>query len=431
MLDMGFEPQIQKIVRALPRARQTLFFSATWPREVKAIASQFVVNQTVHVFIGGVEEKLVANKSITQNVQIVNGMHEKNAELAKILRSKPPGARIIVFCSTKRMCDQLCMAMMREFRAGSIHGDKRQQERDAVLNSFKQGHTPVLVATDVAARGLDIPSVDLVMHYDVPQDAESFLHRSGRTGRAGKTGTAAILFTAREARSVGQILRQTKTERAEMHGPPPPEEVMTKASRNVLTSLDKVESGVIKFFEPVATQLMSSQDPTRVLAAALAQISGFTQVPQPRSLLTYESGMQTLKLLGEGKGAGAPGRVDGFSSLGKAIKAMCKQAGLANFEFSIGKIRVLENQGGLDGAAFDLPVEKAQALIDASEHAKALGYTLTKVKASGCVHAWVHPMCTQERSMALVIRACFPACFPALFPSCFPACKVFPRVGRR
>jgi len=110
---------------------------------------------------------------------------------------------------------------------------------------------------------------------------------------------------------------------------------------------------------------------------------------------------------------------------------MCKQAGLANFEFSIGKIRVLENQGGLDGAAFDLPVEKAQALIDASEHAKALGYTLTKVKASGCVHAWVHPMCTQERSMALVIRACFPACFPALFPSCFPACKVFPRVGRR
>jgi len=130
-------------------------------------------------------------------------------------------------------------------------------------------------------------------------------------------GTAAILFTAREARSVGQILRQTKTERAEMHGPPPPEEVMTKASRNVLTSLDKVESGVIKFFEPVATQLMSSQDPTRVLAAALAQISGFTQVPQPRSLLTYESGMQTLKLLGEGKGAGAPGRVDGFSSLGK------------------------------------------------------------------------------------------------------------------
>lgn len=86
MLDMGFEPQIQRIVRTLPRQRQTLFFSATWPREVKHIAAQFVVNQTVHVFIGGVEEKLVANKSITQHVTVMSSSHEKFAELARIIR---------------------------------------------------------------------------------------------------------------------------------------------------------------------------------------------------------------------------------------------------------------------------------------------------------------------------------------------------------
>jgi len=197
-----------------PHAHHTHCFptrSATWPREVKAIASQFVVNQTVHVFIGGVEEKLVANKSITQNVQIVNGMHEKNAELAKILRSKPPGARIIVFCSTKRMCDQLCMAMMREFRAGSIHGDKRQQERDAVLNSFKQGHTPVLVATDVAARGLDIPNVAAVVNYDFPNGIEDYVHRIGRTGRAGNTGESYTFLSYEDgkyARDLAQLMRE-------------------------------------------------------------------------------------------------------------------------------------------------------------------------------------------------------------------------------
>uniref|UniRef100_A0A061RKI9 RNA helicase n=1 Tax=Tetraselmis sp. GSL018 TaxID=582737 RepID=A0A061RKI9_9CHLO len=157
MLDMGFEPQIQKIVAQIPRQRQTLFYSATWPREVKNIASQFVVNQTVHVFIGGVDDRLVANKAITQNVEIVNPMDKVN-RVIQILRSQPPGSKIIIFCSTKRMCDQLS-GRIRDFGAAAIHGDKGQSERDWVLRNFRDGRTPVMVATDVAARGLDIPNV--------------------------------------------------------------------------------------------------------------------------------------------------------------------------------------------------------------------------------------------------------------------------------
>ncbi len=210
MLDMGFEPQIQKIVRTLPPQRQTLFFSATWPREVKQIAAQFVTNRPVHVFVGSVESKLVANKSITQHVLVVD-QSEKMPRLTSILRSKPTGARIIIFCSTKRMCDQLCYFLARDFRAAAIHGDKRQQERDHVLQQFKNGSCPVLVATDVAARGLDIPNVQAVINYDFPNGVEDYIHRIGRTGRAGATGDAYTLFTmgdSKYARELAQVMSE-------------------------------------------------------------------------------------------------------------------------------------------------------------------------------------------------------------------------------
>ncbi|GFH21465.1 uncharacterized protein HaLaN_18775, partial [Haematococcus lacustris] len=205
MLDMGFEPQIQKIVRTIPRQRQTLFFSATWPREVKQIASQFVTNQTVHIFIGGVEEKLVANKSITQYVKVMGSSHEKLPELQRILRSKPGGTRIIVFCTTKRMCDQLAHSISRDFRAAAIHGDKRQQERDYVLAAFKSGQTPVLIATDVAARGLDIPHVAAVVNYDFPTGVEDYIHRIGRTGRAGATGESYTFLTFEDGKHAREL----------------------------------------------------------------------------------------------------------------------------------------------------------------------------------------------------------------------------------
>lgn len=110
----------------------------------------------VHVFVGGVEEKLVANKAIAQYVQVMGPYDNKNMRLRQILNEKPAGTRIIIFCSTKRMCDQLARDLSREYRAAAIHGDKKQQERDWVIQSFKDGATPIMVATDVAARGLDV-----------------------------------------------------------------------------------------------------------------------------------------------------------------------------------------------------------------------------------------------------------------------------------
>eukprot|EP00884_Botryococcus_braunii_P017480 jgi/Botrbrau1/4415/Bobra.0348s0007.1 len=206
MLDMGFEPQIQKIVAGIPSQRQTLFFSATWPREVKAIASQFVRKRPVHVFVGGVEERLVANKAITQYVDVVQG-YEKMQRLQQILRSKPPGTRIIIFSSTKRMCDQLAQQLGREFRASAIHGDKKQQERDWVINSFREGRCPIMVATDVAARGLDIPNVGAVINYDFPNGVEDYIHRIGRTGRAGASGEAYTFLTGQDGKYCRELIR--------------------------------------------------------------------------------------------------------------------------------------------------------------------------------------------------------------------------------
>ncbi len=205
MLDMGFEPQIQRIVKTIPRQRQTLFFSATWPKEVKAIASQFVTNRTVHIFVGGVEDRLQANKAITQHVDVVQPF-DKMGRLQGILRSKPPGTKIIIFCGTKRMCDQLSR-QLREFGASAIHGDKKQQERDWVLQSFKDGRSPIMCATDVAARGLDVPNVGAVINYDFPNGVEDYVHRIGRTGRAGLKGESYTFFTSADAKNARELIK--------------------------------------------------------------------------------------------------------------------------------------------------------------------------------------------------------------------------------
>jgi len=161
--------------------------------------------------VGQVEDRLVANTSITQHVDVMGAMGggsaEKMPRLRQLLQSKPPGTRIIIFCSTKRMCDQLAMGLGRDFRAAAIHGDKQQRERDWVLASFKSGQCPIMIATDVAARGLDVPDVGAVINYDFPNGVEDYIHRIGRTGRAGATGEAYTFFTPADSKHAGQLCR--------------------------------------------------------------------------------------------------------------------------------------------------------------------------------------------------------------------------------
>ncbi|KAK4787616.1 hypothetical protein SAY86_011449 [Trapa natans] len=224
MLDMGFEPQIRKIVNEIPRRRQTLMYTATWPKEVRKIASDLLVNP-VQVNIGNADE-LVANKSITQFVEVVPQM-EKQRRLEQILRSQERGSKVIIFCSTKRLCDQLARGIRRNFGAVAIHGDKSQGERDWVLNQFRTGKSPILVATDVAARGLDIKDIRVVVNYDFPTGVEDYVHRIGRTGRAGATGVSYTFFSEQDYKYAPDLIKVL--EGANQHVPPEIREMASRA----------------------------------------------------------------------------------------------------------------------------------------------------------------------------------------------------------
>ncbi|CCK71566.1 putative DEAD-box ATP-dependent RNA helicase DBP1 KNAG_0H01520 [Huiozyma naganishii CBS 8797] len=193
MLDMGFEPQIRHIVEDcdMPpvNERQTLMFSATFPRDIQHLARDFL-NDYIFLSVGRVGS---TSENITQKVLYVDDMDKKSALLD--LLSSTKGGLTLIFVETKRMADQLTdFLIMQNIRATAIHGDRTQMERERALGAFKSGTADVLVATAVAARGLDIPNVTLVINYDLPGDIDDYVHRIGRTGRAGNTGTAISFF---------------------------------------------------------------------------------------------------------------------------------------------------------------------------------------------------------------------------------------------
>jgi ATP-dependent RNA helicase DDX5/DBP2 len=198
MLSMGFEQQIRKIVSQIRPDRQTLLWSATWPKEIQAMARDFCKEDPVMIRVGTSTE-LQANPDVDQKVTVVDCESDKRGAFKKWLSSvMTDGKKMIIFCDTKRGADNLCRELTYNgYSALSIHGDKEQRERDQILRDFKNGEAEILVATDVAQRGLDIKAVDWVVNFDCPKTAEDYIHRIGRTGRAGAKGNA-MTFSVRE-----------------------------------------------------------------------------------------------------------------------------------------------------------------------------------------------------------------------------------------
>uniref|UniRef100_A0A8C4NUE8 RNA helicase n=1 Tax=Dicentrarchus labrax TaxID=13489 RepID=A0A8C4NUE8_DICLA len=205
MLDMGFEPQIRKIVEQIRPDRQTLMWSATWPKEVRQLAEDFLKDY-VQINIGALQ--LSANHNILQIVDVCNDM-EKEDKLIRLLEEimSEKENKTIIFVETKRRCDELTRRMRRDgWPAMGIHGDKSQQERDWVLNEFRYGKAPILIATDVASRGLDVEDVKFVINYDYPNSSEDYIHRIGRTARSQKTGTAYTFFTPNNMKQASDLI---------------------------------------------------------------------------------------------------------------------------------------------------------------------------------------------------------------------------------
>ena len=192
MLDMGFIPDIERIAKLIPFTRQTLFFSATMPPEITRLADQFLQNpQRVEV------SKPAATADTVEQRLVRTGRkpHEKRAKLRDLIRAEEDGLKnAIIFCNRKRDVADLYKSLSNhEFSVGALHGDMDQRSRMAMLDDFKNDRVSLLVASDVAARGLDIPAVSHVFNYDVPIHSEDYVHRIGRTGRAGRAGKSFTL----------------------------------------------------------------------------------------------------------------------------------------------------------------------------------------------------------------------------------------------
>ena len=196
MLDMGFEPQIREILKRLPRNRQTLMFSATWPEEVRRLAHDFLT-RPVHIQLGDPEEGLRANEDVTQHLILLRSGEEKDQELMNLFRQRfNRNDLVLVFVARKNSCDFVSNMLNRiGVRSAAMHSDRTQEQREKTLAAFKAGSTPVLVATDVASRGLDVKGVSAVVNYDLPNNTEDYVHRIGRTGRAGCKGESFTFIT--------------------------------------------------------------------------------------------------------------------------------------------------------------------------------------------------------------------------------------------
>jgi len=208
MLDMGFEPDIKKIMAALPKSRQTAMFSATWPEDIRELASTYLKNP-VKVTIGN--DDLSACSRVTQIVEVIEP-RQKDWKLEQLLRKyHNKKNRILVFCLYKLEAARVERNLQRNgWKAAGIHGDMTQQQRTAAFHGFRDGSVPLLVATDVASRGLDIPNVEYVINYTFPLTIEDYIHRIGRTGRANKTGIAHTLFTREEKPKAGDLCKVLK-----------------------------------------------------------------------------------------------------------------------------------------------------------------------------------------------------------------------------
>jgi ATP-dependent RNA helicase DeaD len=301
MLNMGFIDDIHEILESTPQNRQTLLFSATMPKPIQLLAEKFM-----H------EPKMIQVKAKTLTVSLIEQNYVKVREaekfdaLTRFLDLQSP-ERAIVFGRTKRRVDELMRALQkRGYEAEGIHGDLTQSKRDLVLRRFKQNEVKLLIATDVAARGLDVSNVTHVYNFDLPQDPESYVHRIGRTGRAGKSGMALTFITPSEFPHLRSIERLTKQPMKQLNAPSYEEALVGQQKVAVDNLKETLESGNYHAYAAKAQELLNDFDAADLVAAALKIITKEPDTTPVR--LTRESPVMVKRSSGRQQQRGGKGR---------------------------------------------------------------------------------------------------------------------------
>jgi ATP-dependent RNA helicase DeaD len=264
MLDMGFVEEIEEILDQCPKERQTALFSATMPRPIAELAKKYL-KDPAEVKIQS-DQMTVA--SVNQIAYEVQGNRKQDALIRILDHDKPESA--IVFCRTKKDAGDLADELkLLGYEADALHGDISQMQRDRVMRNFREGQVECLVATDVAARGLDIEAVSHVINYDIPGDPEAYVHRIGRTGRAGREGIAITLVTPRERNYLRTIERITR-KKIEFKRLPSQAEIASKRMQALQSRIQSgLETGGLDPYLLMAEELCQDRDPLEVAAAAI------------------------------------------------------------------------------------------------------------------------------------------------------------------
>ncbi len=269
MLRMGFIDDVEWILEQIPEKRQIALFSATMPTVIRKIAQKYLHNPEQIT----IKVKTATAENIHQRYLFISGAHKLDA-LTRILEAETFDG-MIIFVRTKTATIELAEKLeARGHSASAINGDMSQQLRERAINNLKRGNLDILVATDVAARGLDVDRITHVVNYDIPYDTESYIHRIGRTGRAGRTGDAILFVSPREKRLLGNIERATKKKVEEMQLPSTEFINNARVSRFKQRITDTLSTDELSFFTQLIEQYQTEHDvPAVDIAAALAKIS--------------------------------------------------------------------------------------------------------------------------------------------------------------
>jgi ATP-dependent RNA helicase DeaD len=356
MLSMGFEEDVEMLLGATAKERQTLLFSATLPNWAKKIASEHLIDP-VHI-------NLIRQEEVSyEEIAIEAPLKNRAGILSDILHAHK-GEKAIIFTHTKAETDELAKQLaLSGHTAEAINGDLNQVQRERVIAKFRTGQVSVLIGTNVAARGLDIPEVDLVIHYRIPSESEAYQHRSGRTGRAGRKGTVVLLYGPKEIREL-VTLERTVSRKFKRSNAPTAQEVQDVKLTNLLANAKAQSKDNKLFWQGTADELISKGD-SDTLAGLLAMLLG--GAPAARSLLTGEEGWVTLRLEGN------------LQNVAQVVRRL-KEAGVGE----LGRIQVSNEAAFVDV----LPEDADGVTVD--------GIKVTRAKTAPALHS--EPRQDRDRS---------------------------------